>query len=136
MAPGSGAPPSRRHLRKFGLTVGGAFLVLAAISRWRGHVWPPAVMATLGTLLVAPGLLAPMVLAPVERGWMAFAEVLGRFNARIILSALYWLVITPVGLVRRRSADPLDRRLHDGRATSWIARTPETPDIARYRQQF
>ena len=32
---------------------------------------------------------------------MRFAEVLGRINTRIILTVLYYLVITPVGLVRR-----------------------------------
>lgn len=134
------ASPSKgrtaRELRKFGLTVGGAFAVFATISWWRGHVWPPVVLGTLGALLVVPGLVAPAILGPVERRWMRFAEVLGRVNTRIILTLLYWLVITPIGAVRRAFGDPLDRRLHDGRTTSWVARTPEPVDIGRYRQQF
>jgi hypothetical protein len=124
------------ELRKFGLSVGGIFLVLAAISAWRGHVWPPAVMGTVGALLFLPGLVAPRVLGPVERRWMVFAEALGRFNARIILSVLYYVLITPVGIVRRWRVDPLDRRLRDGRSTSWIPREPAAVDPARYRQQF
>lgn len=124
------------ELRRFGLTVGGVFLVLAGISRWRGHVWPPAVMATVGTLLVVPGLLVPAVLGPVERGWMALAEVLAWVNTRIILGALYYLLITPVGWVLRRFRDPMNRRLDDGRASDWIPRPPATADIERYRQQF
>ena len=56
------------------------------------------------------GLVAPRLLAPVERGWMRFAEVLGRINTRIILTLLYCVVITPVGwIVRRWRDDPLDR---------------------------
>jgi hypothetical protein len=125
-----------RELRRFGLTVGGVFLVLAGISRWRGHVYAPAVMATLGVLLVTPGLLMPSVLGPVERRWMQFAEMMGRFNARVILSLLWILVMTPVGIVRRLLRDPLSRRMRDGSTSTWIRRTAEPVAIDRYRQQF
>lgn len=134
----SHAPAARTpaELRKFGLSVGGIFLVLASISWWRGHVWPPLVMATVGTMLFVPGAVVPRVLGPVERRWMIFAEALGRFNARIILTVLYYLLITPIGVVRRWRTDPLDRRLHDGRTTSWVPRPTVAVDPARYRQQF
>lgn len=132
--PAGGAGP--RELRRFGLTVGGAFLLLAAVSAWRGHTLPPRVLGTLGVLLVVPGLVAPGILGPVERGWMRFAEVLGRINTRIILALVYCLVITPVGLVRRWLADPLDRRMRDGRKTVWVTRARAPVDPTRYRQQF
>ena len=135
MAPGSG-PRTPRELRRFGLTVGGAFAVLATISWWRGHEWPPLVLGTLATVLLVPAVVLPRILGPVERGWMAFAEVLGRFNTRVILTVLFGLVMTPIGAIRRRLRDPLDRRLHDGRTTSWVTRPSEPVDIARYRQQF
>jgi hypothetical protein len=125
-----------RELRRFGLTVGGAFLLLAAVSAWRGHTIPPRVLGTLGVLLVLPGLIMPRVLGPVERAWMRFAEVLGRINTRIILTLLYCVVITPVGLVRRWLADPLDRKMRDGRPSVWVTRTRAPVDPARYRQQF
>jgi hypothetical protein len=80
--------------------------------------------------------VAPLVLAPVERGWMRFAEVVGRVNTRIILTLVYALVFTPIGLVRRALRDPLDRRMRDGRASVWIRRPPAPVDPARYRQQF
>ena len=69
---------SSRELRRFGLVVGGIFLLLAGISRWRGHAVPPLVLGTAGLLLVLPGLVAPRLLDPVERVWMRFAESLGR----------------------------------------------------------
>jgi hypothetical protein len=125
-----------RELRRFGVTVGGAFLVLAAVSAWRGHTIPPRVLGTMGVLLLVPGLVAPRVLGPVERWWMRFAEVLGRINTRIILALLYCLVITPVGIVRRWLGDPLDRRMHDGKPSVWVARPRGAVDRARYRQQF
>jgi hypothetical protein len=125
-----------RELRRFGITVGGAFLVLAAVSAWRGHTIPPRVLGAVGVLLVVPGLLAPRVLGPVERSWMRFAGVMGRINTRIILALLYCLVITPVGIVRRWLGDPLDRRMQDGKASVWVARPRGSVDPTRYRQQF
>src|SRR5262249_29607661 len=82
LLPPSPASPAghARELRRFGLTVGGMFLLLGLVSRWRGHSVPPLVLGTAGVLLVLPGLLAPRLLAPVERGWMRFAAVMGHVN--------------------------------------------------------
>jgi len=123
-------------LRRFGLTVGGVFLLLGCVSWWRAHEVAPRIMWALGAPLVTLGLVAPSLLAPVERGWMAMAEVLGRINTRIILSVLYFAVMTPFGLIRRWRDDPLDRRMHDGRASNWIPRERKPVDPARYRHQF
>jgi hypothetical protein len=127
---------SKSELRKFGLTVGTAFAVFGAISWWRGHELPPRVLWTLAGLLIVPGLIAPSILGPVQRGWMAFAMVLGHINTRIILTALYYLVMTPVGLVMRLFRDPLDRSLKDTRDSQWIRREREPVDVARYERQF
>lgn len=131
-------PPAaeKAELRRFGLTVGAAFAVLGGISWWRGHEVPPRVLWTLATLLFVPGLLFPVALAPVQRAWMAFATVLGHVNTRIILTLLYYLVVTPVGFVMRLFRDPLDRTLADGRTSQWIARERTPVDPARYERQF
>ena len=127
---------STGELRRFGLTVGGIFALLALISWWRGHVVAPSVMGALGVTLVGAGLAAPAALRPVERYWMRGAHVLGEVNARIILTVLFYLVIFPVGWVLRRFRDPLDRSFTDGRASLWIKREVGPVDPARYEQQF
>ncbi len=127
---------SKSELRKFGLTVGTAFAVFGAISWWRGHELPPRILWTLAALLIVPGLIAPSILGPVQRGWMAFAMVLGHVNTRIILTALYYLVMTPVGLIMRLFRDPLDRSLKDARDSQWVRREREPVDVARYERQF
>src|SRR5262249_51192767 len=129
-------PVSQRALRKFGLTVGGVFLLLGSVSWWRGHEVAPIFMWTLGTPLVVLGAVAPSLLGPVERGWMAMAEVLGRINTRIILTALFYLLVTPVGWIRRWREDPLDRRMRDGSPSNWIRRERGPVDPERYRHQF
>ena len=127
---------SNRELRKFGITVGLAFLVLGSISWWRGHELPPRVLWSAGALLIVPALVAPALLAPVQRGWMAFAEVLGAFNTRLILCVLFYLVFTPIGVVMRLFRDPLTRSLRDRETTQWVRRKAEPVEMARYEQQF
>ena len=117
------------ELRRFGLGVGGMFLLLGALSRWRGHVWPPAVLITLGVLLVIPGLAAPTVLGPVRRVWMRGAMVIGEVNSRIILGVMYFLVFAPVGFVMRESIPSSNclRNLLKRRRGSLMTRAPPSP---------
>ena len=87
--------------RKFGLTVGLAFLVIAAISAWRGHVLPPRIFGGIGGALVLGGLVLPAALLRVERAWMGFAHALSKVTTPIFMGLVYFLVFTPFGLVRR-----------------------------------
>jgi len=128
--------PTTRHLRKFGLTVGGIFLVLGTVSWLRDHDLAPKILWCVGTMLVVPGAVAPRALAGVERVWMRMAGVLGHVNARIILTLVFFLLMTPVGAVLRLFRDPLNRKLGDGRESNWTKRTVEPVDPARYEQQF
>jgi hypothetical protein len=55
----------------------------------------------LGAALVVLGLIRPAVLAPVYRGWMGLASVISKVTTPILLGAVYFLVITPIGILRR-----------------------------------
>jgi hypothetical protein len=85
---------------------------------------------------MVPGALFPAVLGPVQRGWMKFALVLGHYNTRIILTVLFYLVMTPVGLVMRLFRDPLDRSLKEQRDTQWVKRESQPVELTRYERQF
>jgi hypothetical protein len=127
---------SKAELRKFGLTVGGAFAVFGTISWWRGHEIPPRVLWTLAALLIVPGALAPVILGPVHRAWMAFATVLGHVNTRIILTLLFYLVMTPTGLILRLFRDPLNRSMRDPSDSNWTKRESQPIELERYERQF
>ena len=129
-------PVGKAELRKFGLSVGGVFLVFGSISWWRGHDIAPLVLWTIGVLLVVPGAVAPGLLGPVQRGWMRFAAALGHFNTRIILGAFFYLIMTPVGFVLRLIRDPLNRSMTKKEASIWIKRTPQPVDPRSYERQF
>jgi hypothetical protein len=101
LAAGIPARLTPKEGRKFGLTVGGAFLAIAALMWWKDHQIPMYVTATLGTLLVLAGLVIPATLGPVFRGWMAFGLLLSKVTTPIFMSIVFFIVITPLGLLRR-----------------------------------
>jgi hypothetical protein len=104
--------------------VGTAFLVLGAIARWRDHGDTALVLWIIGGLLVGLGLVAPVLLGPVYRGWMGLALLLSRVTTPIIMGVLYFVVITPLGWVLRAVGH---RPLVHGRKQEpiWITRAPE-----------
>ncbi len=111
-------------------------MVIGGWSWWRGHDVMPFVLWTIGCPLVVCGTLAPQLLAPVERGWMTFAHVLGRINTTVILSLLFFLMFAPIGFLRRLVSDPLNRAMGQKKESHWVRRTPEANNPDRYRQQF
>ena len=114
---------SRAEGRKFGLTVGIAFLVLAGLLTWRGKPIGAAVAGALGALLVLGGLLIPTRLGPVERAWMGLARAISRVTTPVFMAIVYFLVITPIGwMVRLAGHRPLVRSAADG--SYWVNRQP------------
>jgi Saxitoxin biosynthesis operon protein SxtJ len=101
----------KQQLRRFGLTVGGIF---AVIGFWplvfRGQA--PRVWALVpGVVLVLGGLVLPRSLAHIHRAWMAMAEGMAWINTRILLSVVFYGLVTPMGFIMRRfGQDPMRRR--------------------------
>jgi hypothetical protein len=130
-------PSSRRELREFGLLVGGVFAALGAWWIYRAK-FPATSYAfvAIGVLLIAAGAIAPSLLRPVQRAWMALAEALAFVMTRVILAIVFYLVVTPIGIIRRLiGADPLRRRA--AKATSyWEPYSPRQHDPRHYDRMF
>jgi hypothetical protein len=121
--------------RRFGLTVGGAFLVLAALAWWRGRPVGLGVFATLGGLLVLSALAVPTHLGPVFRAWMGLAHRLSRITTPIFLGLVYFLSVTPIGLALR----VIGRRPRARRAAAssfWVPRPADRPQRGGMEHQF
>ena len=125
-----------RDLRKFGLTVGGVFLLLGGLALWR-HKWTGPWLFTPGVILFAFGLIAPKVLKPVYIAWMSFALALGLIVSTVLLTIFFYLVITPIGLIARIAGkDFLALKMNPGAQSYWIAREKSVQTAAEYEQQF
>lgn len=82
-------------------------------------------------------IIAPHVLAPLNRAWMHLGLVLHKITNPIILGLAFYLVIAPIGLLMRLTGhDPL-RLKRDASATSyWIERQPPGPPPSSFPRQF
>jgi len=109
--------------RKFGFTVGAAFLVLAGLMWWRGREPGVIGFGILGGLLLFAGLVIPDRLGPVYQAWMGLALLLSKVTTPIFMGIVYFLVLTPVGIVLRRlGKQPLRR--HAPSQSAWVDREP------------
>jgi hypothetical protein len=121
--------------RRFGLTVGGAFLAIAALTWWRGYSSAPVVFGALGATLGLAGLVIPSHLGPVERIWMAIAHAISRVTTPIVMGVMYLLVLTPAGALRRGFAgNPLVHAEQDH--GYWRSRPAGRRRSADMRRQF
>ena len=103
---------SFRAEREFGLVVGGVFVLLAGWWLYRGKLASVTqILLPLGGLLVLLGLIWPRALVLPNKAWMLLAEGLSYVTTRIILALVFFLIVTPIGFVKRLSGwDPLSRR--------------------------
>ena len=121
--------------RRFGLTVGAAFLALAAVGWWRGRLHAAVGFGGIGGLLVLAGVVIPGHLGPVVRGWMSLAHLLSRITTPVFLGIIYFVVLLPVGLLMRLvGRRPLERP--SKAASWWIARAPDARQRADMEHQF
>jgi hypothetical protein len=129
--------PSARTLRQFA----GLWLVFfGLLAAWQGGVrGRPAVALCLAVLAltVGPlGLVKPALVRPVFVGWMMCAFPVGWLVSRLILAAVFYLVVTPTGLLLRLCGhDPLRRCPDPAAETYWTAKPP-TRDPRRYLRPF
>lgn len=124
-------------LRKFGLLVGGVFVLLAALLWWRDK--PADVyFAGAGAFLIALGVICPRGLKWIYLGWMFLALILGHVVSTILLTLLYYLVISPIGLLARIAGkDFLSCRVTRETSTYWTPKeTPNGAETSDYERQF
>jgi len=127
---------SKKDLRKFGLTVG---LALLAIGIVLFTLEKPAAFyfGGTGSALILLGLIYPNILKPLNKVWMTIALVLGWFMSRVILIILFYLVLTPLGLIAKLfGKDFLDLKIEKNSSSYWIKREKTKVDPADLERQF
>ena len=94
------------------MIVGGVLLLLRLWWLFRGKFEIAGIVLTfIGSGLVLFGVFAPRLLVIPRKLWMKLAEMMAYVSSRIILAIVFFLVLTPIGLIKRAMGwDPLQRR--------------------------
>ncbi len=116
--------PTTAQLRRFGALWTPIALVLVARAIHR-----PWILLAFGVASVALALLRPRALRPVFIALAWLTAPIGWVVSRVLLAVVFYLVLTPLALLRRRRGDPLGVRLDRQARTYWIDR-PRTPRSA------
>ncbi|MDB4888607.1 MAG: hypothetical protein JWL61_462 [Gemmatimonadetes bacterium] len=121
--------------RKFGFTVGFAFLALGAFAMWRGKQRTSMVLLSLGGVLVVAALIVPTLLGPVEKAWMGLAHLISKVTTPIFMSIVYFVVMTPIGFLRRMSAGKMGAPKSSS-VSNWDAHSPAVVRRESMERQF
>ncbi|MDP3147850.1 MAG: SxtJ family membrane protein [Ignavibacteria bacterium] len=124
------------ELRKFGLTIGGLLTVIGIIM-FILHAKNKLIFSVLGFLFVFLGLTLPKVLRWIYKLWMGFSVVLGFFSTRIILSLLFYFLLTPIKfLYKFTGKNFLDLKIDKSASSYWRKRPLVTFNKSQYEKQF
>ena len=122
--------------RSFGLVFAGFFLLVAlrpVIYGGRVHRW--ALVASAVFLVLS--FMRPTALAPLNRLWLRFSVLLQRIVSPVVLGVLFFLTITPIGLMMRLfGRNPLLLGFDSTVTSYWIERRPPGPAPDTMRRQF
>jgi hypothetical protein len=126
----------KKELRKFSLVIGIFLGLLGGLSWWRSTGLYPWLFIVAMVFLLA-GFGKPMLLKPIHKVWMTLAILMGWVVTRIILSILFYLIVTPIGLsTRLLGKDFLDLEFSDDADSYWIPRKEIRKDRSDYERQF
>ena len=90
----------KSDLRNFGIIIGIVLLIISGFLFWKEKESFQIFLA-IGITLFLTATAIPAVLKPVYWIWMIFAIILGWFMTRLILSLLFYVVFTSIGLTLR-----------------------------------
>lgn len=126
----------KKELRKFGITVGTVILIISLLLfYWDKSIW---LWLFIGAdVLIIAGILFPNILLPLQKVWMGLAVLLGFVMTRVILSVLYYIIITPIGIVTKLiGKDFLSLKLDKSAKTYWNLRTEKEYQKIDTERQF
>jgi hypothetical protein len=128
--------PSLRELRQFAALwivffsgIGAYLYYHYGAGTWPTVAW--VVAAGVGL----PGLTFPALLRPIYVGWMLAAFPIGWTISHLLLGSIFYLVITPLGLMLRLFGhDPMRRKFEPEAKTYWIEHARS--ETARYFRMY
>lgn len=115
---------TKKELRKFGISVGLVFFIIGLLFQF---VWDSQftfyVLSGIGLFLILFGIVLPKILLPLHKVWMTLALFLGFIMTRVILSILFYIIITFIGLIAKLvRKDFLDRKIDKDQISYWHKR--------------
>lgn len=117
---------NNQEFRKFGLTIGIFLVALSIFLLWRG-VDSYLYIFSIGLFLTLFGLVKPKFLRPIYILWMMFALILAHIITRVILTIIFIILFTPIGLILRFLRKDILNEKYDRHTESYWIKREEVP---------
>ena len=113
-------PVRIKELKKFGFIMAVAMLVFGSILLWKGS--PSSLLFySAASLFLALALAAPGVLDIPERLWLKLGEKLSVIGTFVFIPLIFYVVVTPIGLIMRLlRKDTLGIRFDPDAESYWV----------------
>tara|TARA_Y100000591_G_scaffold292286_1_gene279400 strand:+ start:271 stop:681 length:411 start_codon:yes stop_codon:yes gene_type:complete len=93
-------PNSNKDIRSFGVTIGIILFIISGLLMYYNKE-SYQIIGIIASTFIVLGLIIPVILKPFYFVWMTFAAILGWVMTRVILSLVFYLIITPIGLLTK-----------------------------------
>ena len=126
----------KSDIRNFGITLGIILLLISGFLFWKEKE-SFQIFLIVGITFLLTAIAIPVVLKPVYWIWMIFAIILGWFMTRVILSLLFYVVFTSIGLTLRFFGKQfLELRWDNSKESYWNFRNNEHLKKENCEKQF
>ena len=124
-----------KNLKDFGITIGIVLLLIAAFLYFKDLYFYNLLFFIAG-IFIGLGLTLPIILKPFYLIWMTFAVLIGWFMTRLILSLLFFTIITPIGVIFRLTGKDFLKIKKIKQNSYWNYRNSEIEKNQNYEKQF
>ncbi|MBN1783077.1 hypothetical protein JW948_18220 [bacterium] len=126
----------KKELRKFGITVGIIVGILGTYVFLR-HRPNYLILWIISAGCLVPAFVFPAVLWPFHKIWISLSIVLGFIMTRVILSILFYVIMTPLSLISRLfGKDYLDCKWNPQAESYWNIREERKKETSGYENQY
>ncbi len=126
----------KKQIRIFGLIAFIFFGILCGLGFWKEKFLPTYLFGFLSVLGLG-FITMPVTLKPVYKAWLRFAHFINRVITNLILILIYYLVITPSGLIKRLfSGKPLPVKPDKNISSYWVTRTEPAQPRERFLKRY
>ena len=126
---------AKKDLKNFAFIIG---IILSSVSLFLfyNEIDYFIYFASIGLTFLSLGLIAPKILKPIYKVWMTFAVIIGWIMTKLILSILFYSLITVIAILTRIiGKDFLNLKINNKRSY-WNNRDSEFELNQDYEKQF
>ena len=126
----------KREIKKFGGIAIVFFGCLSALGFFTNKPLPTYIFGLLAVLGLG-FIIIPSPLRPIYITWLKIAHFIGRMVTALILTLLYYLVITPSALIKRMlGGSPLPVKPNKQKISYWVDRSEPAQPKERFLKRY